>query len=166
MSDGTQRALGPNDRMVELGVAVGFMVFALIVVSGSLRVGVGWDVDGPMAGFFPFYVGLMILVASVVNFFNAWSAGPSRRVFAEWGQLGQVLRVVIPTAIYVAIIPGIGIYVASALLIGLFMKWLGRYGWGFVVLIAIGVPLLTFLVFEKWFLVPLPKGPIEAALGF
>lgn len=166
MADGSRRALGPNARMVELGVAVALAVFALIVLSGSLRVGVGWDIDGPMPGFFPFYVGLMILAASIINFYQAWSAGPNRRVFAEWGQLQQVLKVVIPTAIYVAIIPRTGIYLASALLIGLFMKWLGRYGWGLVVLIAVGVPLLTFLVFEKWFLVPLPKGPIEAALGF
>jgi hypothetical protein len=52
------------------------------------------------------------------------------------------------------------------LLIGFFMKWLGRYGWNMVLPIAIGVPLATFIVFERWFLVPLPKGPIEQWLGF
>jgi hypothetical protein len=31
--------------------------------------------------------------------------------------------------------------------------------------VSIGVPLAFFLVFEKWFLVPLPKGPIENMLG-
>jgi hypothetical protein len=25
---------------------------------------------------------------------------------------------------------------------------------------------VTFLVFEKWFLVPMPKGPLEAWLGY
>jgi putative tricarboxylic transport membrane protein len=30
----------------------------------------------------------------------------------------------------------------------------------------VGVPVVTFLIFEKWFLVPLPKGPIEEYLGF
>jgi hypothetical protein len=52
------------------------------------------------------------------------------------------------------------------LLIATFMKWLGRYRWGMVLPIAIGVPLVTFIVFERWFLVPLPKGPIEEWLGF
>ena len=71
-----------------------------------------------------------------------------------------------PTAIYVVLIPWIGIYVASIILIAVFMRWLGRYDWGMVAAIALGVPLVTFLVFERWFLLALPKGPIEAYLGF
>ena len=78
----------------------------------------------------------------------------------------QVMSVVVPTAIYVATIPFIGIYVTSAVLIGLFMRWLGRYGWALVLAISIGIPIITFVVFERWFLVPLPKGPIEEFLGF
>jgi hypothetical protein len=35
-----------------------------------------------------------------------------------------------------------------------------------VILISLGIPLVTFLVFEKWFLVPMPKGPVEAWLGY
>ena len=73
---------------------------------------------------------------------------------------------VIPTAIYVALIPYIGIYVSSALLIALFMKWLGKYSWSVVIGISILVPILTFLMFEIWFLVPLPKGPLEVMLGY
>jgi len=76
-----------------------------------------------------------------------------------------VLSVIIPTAIYVALVPTIGIYVASALLIAVFMKWLGRYGWGLVAGVSIGVPIIFFVLFEWWFLVPLPKGPIEDLLG-
>ena len=45
------------------------------------------------------------------------------------------------------------------------MHWLGRYPWRLTLIIAIGVPLLTYFMFEKWFLVPLPKGPIEEWLG-
>ena len=63
--------------------------------------------------------------------------------------------------------PWIGIYVASVLLIAVFMRWLGRYSWGrWSPAIAIGVPVVIFLMFERWFLVPLPKGPIEELLGF
>jgi putative tricarboxylic transport membrane protein len=46
------------------------------------------------------------------------------------------------------------------------MRWLGRYGWGRIAAIAVGVPVVTFIIFEKWFLVPLPKGLIEEVLGF
>jgi hypothetical protein len=72
----------------------------------------------------------------------------------------------VPTAIYVALVPMIGIYAASALLIAVFMRWLGKYGWAMVAAVALGVPIVTFLIFETWFLVPLPKGPIEAFLGY
>ena len=86
-------------------------------------------------------------------------------LFAEWGQLRQVLSVVIPTAIYVSAIPFIGLYVASVVLIGWFMRTLGKYGWLLIFAVAIGTPVLTYIVFEKWFLVPLPKGPLEEWLG-
>ncbi|MEX0590585.1 MAG: tripartite tricarboxylate transporter TctB family protein [Xanthobacteraceae bacterium] len=159
-------APGPTHRSVEIGVAVAMILFSLIVIGGSIQVGVGWAFDGPRAGFFPFYIGLMILAASNINLYQAVSAGAQVRLFAEWGQLGQVLRVVIPGGIYVALVSWVGMYLASGLLIGVFMKWIGRYGWSIVVPIAVGVPVVTFIVFEKWFLVPLPKGPIEELLGF
>jgi hypothetical protein len=162
----SSRGAGPAHRSVEIGVAVFTTVFALIVIAGSLQVGIGWGAEGPRAGFFPFYLGLLILIASCVNLLNVIAAGDDGRLFARWGQLVQVLSVVIPTAIYVALIPFIGIYAASFLLIVFFMKWLGNYDWGSVLAIAAGVPIATFLVFERWFLVPLPKGPIEDLLGF
>jgi putative tricarboxylic transport membrane protein len=73
--------------------------------------------------------------------------------------------VIIPLAIYVALVPWLGLYVSSLLLIAVFMKWLGRYGWGLVAALAIGVPVAAYVMFEKWFLVPLPKGPLEDLLG-
>jgi hypothetical protein len=167
MSDDSEGALsGPSHRSVELGTA-GFMaLFALLVIGGSMQVGFRWAFDGPEAGFFPFYIGLFILGASIVNLWHAWSDVPRERLFASWGQLVQVLSVVVPSAVYVVLVSWIGIYVASMLLIGTFMKWLGRYSWVMVLPIAIGVPIMTFIVFERWFLVPLPKGPVEEWLGF
>jgi putative tricarboxylic transport membrane protein len=166
MTDDTQGNAGPTHRSVEIGVAIFVAVFALIVIAGSIQAGIGWGAEGPKAGFFPFYVGLLILISSVVNFYHAVQEGKGGPLFADWGQLRQVLSVLIPTAIYVALIPWIGIYVASILLIAVFMRWLGKYGWAMVAAIAVGLPVVTFMIFEKWFLVPLPKGPVEALLGF
>jgi hypothetical protein len=161
---GASRA-GPAQRTAEIGVAIAMGIFALIVIYGSIQAGIGWGVEGPKAGFFPFYVGITILIASAVNLAQA-RAEPTEDLFADWGQLRQVLAVVLPTAVYVAIIPWIGIYIASMLLIAFFMKRLGNYGWHKIAPIAIGLPLVVFVVFERWFLVPLPKGPVEAWLGF
>jgi putative tricarboxylic transport membrane protein len=160
------RGSGPTHRAVELGTAILMTIFALIVISGSLQVGIGWGSEGPQAGFVPFYVGLLILGSSIINLGVVVSQRSDRRLFAEWGQLGQVMSMLVPTAIYVALVPWIGIYAASVLLIGYFMRRLGHYGWGLVAAIALGVPLVTFIVFEKWFLLPLPKGPIEDYFGF
>ncbi|MBI2715314.1 MAG: tripartite tricarboxylate transporter TctB family protein [Rhizobiales bacterium] len=157
---------GPSHRNVEAGVAVVVAAVGLITVIGSLRVGVGWGDDGPKAGFFPFYIGLIILVSSAVNLFQLFAAENDNAVFATWRQIYKVLTVVVPTAIYVAVIPYAGIYVASALLIGLFMIWLGKYSAVVAIPTAIAVPIFFFVTFERWFLVPLPKGPIEKLLGF
>jgi hypothetical protein len=157
---------GPSHRLVEAGLALFMIVLGLIVIVGSVRVGFGWAFDGPQAGFFPFYIGLFVVGASIVNLLQAGVVGARGRLFAAWGQLAQVMAVVVPSAIYVVLVPWIGIYVASMLLIAVFMKWLGRYGWPLVLLVAVGVPVITFIVFERWFLVPLPKGPVEEWLGY
>ncbi len=156
---------GPSHRLVEMGVAVAMALFALIVVAGSTAVGIGWGVEGPKAGFFPFYVGLIILGCSIFNFIQV-AVVPSTRLFADWGQLRLVLSVLIPTTVYVSLVPVLGIYVSSMMLVAVFMRWLGQYGWSLIATIAIGVPVVFFVVFERWFLVPLPKGPIENLLGF
>ncbi|MBS7537661.1 tripartite tricarboxylate transporter TctB family protein [Ancylobacter lacus] len=155
---------GPTQRNAELGTALLTLLFGGIVIYGSLLVGVGWSSDGPQAGFFPFYVGLVIAGCSIINLVQALRVDPTE-LFAEWGQMSQVLKVLIPATIYVILIPYLGIYVPSFLLITLFMIWLGKYGWPLTLAVAIGVPVFFFLTLERWFLIPLPKGPIEAMLG-
>lgn len=157
---------GPSHRAVEVGVALVIIGFAVLVIIGSIKAGIDWGAEGPRAGFFPFYIGLFILLASLVNLFTAFMDLPRDQLFAQWGQLLRVVSVIVPTAIFVGLIPWLGIYVSSVLLIALFMKWLGKYRWHIVAAVSIGVPVATFLVFEKWFLVPLPKGPVETMLGF
>jgi hypothetical protein len=138
--------------------------FGLIVITGSLQVGIGWGAEGPRSGFFPFYLGLAIVLSSVVNFIAARRERDDR-LFAEWSQLRQVMSVVIPTTIYVLVIPYTGMYLASFVLIAGFMIWLGRYSALFSLGIAAAVVAGIYLTFERWFLVPLPKGPIEMWLG-
>jgi putative tricarboxylic transport membrane protein len=145
---------------------IAIAIFGIVTVIGSLKVGINWGAEGPKAGFFPFYVGLMIIGSGLVNLYQAVTGQFGGGLFASWVQLRRVLSVVVPTVIYVATIPFIGIYITSAVLIGFFMRWLGRYGWGLVLAISIAIPVITFVVFERWFLVPLPKGPIEEYLGF
>jgi hypothetical protein len=154
-------------RWPELGVAAFLAALAGLVIVDSLRVGIGWADDGPRSGYFPFYIGLILLAASLWVIGGVlWRWRRENPEFAERGQLALVFAVLWPITVYVVLIKLLGIYLASAILIAWFMWRHGKYRWALTVPVAVGVPLFFFLVFERWFLVPLPKGPIEAALGF
>jgi len=156
-----------GSRGPETVVALVLMVLGAVVIADSMRVGIGWADDGPRSGYFPFYIGLALLASSASVLFGVvrrWRQADAE--FAERSQIALVIAVLVPMAVYVLGVQLLGIYVASLLLIGYFMKRHGRYGWPLTAAVSVGVPLFFFLVFERWFLVPLPKGFIERALGF
>ncbi|MEO8153509.1 MAG: tripartite tricarboxylate transporter TctB family protein [Rhizobacter sp.] len=158
---------GPSTRGPELGLAGFLLLLSVLVITDSLRVGIGWAEDGPRSGYFPFYIGLLLMASSGTVFVTTllrWRK-PSP-VFAEREQLKTVFAMLIPMVVYVGGIAFLGIYLASAVLIGYFMRRYGKFGWPATAVVSIAVPLSFFLVFERWFLVPLPKGPIERMLGF
>ncbi|MGE0213171.1 MAG: tripartite tricarboxylate transporter TctB family protein [Parvibaculaceae bacterium] len=154
-------------RTMELVVAVLFMLCAALVMYDSVRVGIGWGSEGPQAGYFPFYVGLIMLLASAVTFgMHLFGSAPDRSNFVARPALWLVLKVLLPSALYILIMYWVGLYVASAIFIAFFMMWLGRYSIVKAAPVAILVPLVLFWVFERAFLIPLPKGPLEALLGY
>jgi putative tricarboxylic transport membrane protein len=158
-------------RTAELVMAGLFLAFGALVMWDTRRLGASWGDDGPQAGYFPFYIGLFIVVSSVATIFRAVNLGEKgRKAFVEWGQLRMVLLVMVPTAVYVALIANpwysLGIYLSSAIYIAFFMWHLGKYGWAKIAPVSLGVVVFFFMMFEIWFKVPLPKGPIEAAIGF
>ena len=157
---------GPSHRNVEVGVAAFMALLALIGIYGSIKVGIGWGDEGPRAGFFPFYVSLIVLLSCVINVMSVLLVARDGKLFAEWSQIRQVVSVLIPTIVYVALVPYLGMYLSSALLIAFFMRWFGQYRWAVCAAVALAVPIATFLMFEIWFLVPLPKGPLETMLGY
>jgi hypothetical protein len=164
MDEGYAQGAGPAQRSVEVGVTIATALFGLIIIVGSLSVGIGWGAEGPKSGFFPFYLGVIIIAASAVNLVEA-ARKSGEKTFADWSQLRKVLAITIPTTIYVAVIPWTGIYISSLLLIAAFMMWLGSYRPLYAVALATIIMVAIYLTFEKWFLVPLPKGPIEDLFG-
>ncbi|MGD9833897.1 MAG: tripartite tricarboxylate transporter TctB family protein [Piscinibacter sp.] len=162
---GDEQVVG--NRGPEVGVAVFLLAIGALVVADSLRVGIGWADDGPRSGYFPFYVGLFLIGSSGWTLLRALiGRSPLKGEFATREQIGLVFAVLVPMVVYVALIAGLGIYVASFLLISYFMKRHGKYGWPITAAVAAAVPIAFFLLFERWFLVLLPKGPLERALGF
>ena len=153
-------------KSAEIAVAALFLMAGVLVMYDSVRLGATWGDDGPKPGYFPFYIGLIMTVAAVMNLARGFMIPADKNPpFVLAGQLKMVLTVLVPAAVYAAAIGWIGIYVASAILIGLFMRWLGKYAWWKVLAVSVGTAVLLYLVFEIWFQVPLPKGPLERALG-
>jgi len=166
MSEGPDGRPAFGVKSAEIGLALFFLVLGGIVIYDSVRLGAKWGDDGPQTGYFPFYIGLLIVLASVANLVAALAIRPeAERSFVEVGQLKLVLAVLVPTAIYVALIGWLGIYVASAVFIAFFMRWLGKYPWWKAAAVSIGNSVVFFVIFEVWFKIPLPKGPLENLLG-
>ena len=151
---------------VEVGTALAFALAGVAAIGDSLRLGTGWGEEGPQSGTFPFWIGLILVAASAGTLVQAVRSREESGLFASWGQLRLVASVLLPTALYVAALPFAGIYVASASLVAWFMHRLGGFGWARSVAAGLGVALTCFLVFEIWFLVQLPKGPLETSLGY
>jgi hypothetical protein len=158
-------------RVADLVVAVMLMLLGGVVLSDALRLGAGWGSDGPQSGFLPFWLAVLLLLVSAAIFAQAIWRGASA-AFVTRQRLRPVLQVVVPMAAFVVLIDlpglsaGLGLYVSAAIYLAVYMRWVGRHHWLAVALVAVLVPAVTFLVFERWFLVPMPKGPLEAWLGY
>ena len=159
----TEPERGLSRRPVEIVTALILIGLAGLVLWDSYGRGAGWD-NGPENGFFPARVGWLFLAASL--FILVQSFRSENKIFVTWEQLKQVTRVLGPLVLFVALIQPLGLYVASAAFIVVFMGVVGTSRWWSILLTAILVPIVCFWVFELQFRVPLPKGPLEAALGY
>lgn len=148
--------------VVEAVVAGLVLIAGLVVIFGSRKLGSGWTSDGPGAGYFPFYIGLITAISGLGVLYQAL-LGKNRNteIFVDGEQFKRVMSVLIPAAVYVLAIQVIGIYVASAIYIALFMVILGKYSWVRSVILALAVAILFFCLFEVWFKVPLFKGMVD-----
>ena len=159
--------VGPRTVVVDLVVAALILLFGALVAWDSYRLGASWASDGPEAGYFPFYIGMLICISgAVVLVQSLLGLRTDRRVFVTHQQLKQVMVILLPSTVYVLGVQLIGIYVPSALFIGLFMRFAGHYGWLRSAVVGAGVSLVSFVLFEIWFKIPLPKGPVEALFGY
>ena len=166
-AQGGARSRAPSTSAVDAITAVVVFGIGVVMMVDNAKLGVSWGETGPQSGYFPYYIGAILCIASVAVFLRAlFGRHRNREPFVEWDRFRLVLAVLAPTLVYVLLIQLLGIYVASALFIASFMRVLGRIGWGKVLAVSIGVNALLFWMFEIQFMVPLPKGPLEALFGY
>ena len=158
-------------RALNLGTAAALLLLSAIVIYDALRLGIGWGTEGPQSGFFPFWLAAILATVSLVLTAQALRSR-SEKPFVTREQFVPVLKVLGPLTGFIVLtdppgpLPGLGLYVAAGLYLGFYMRWVGRHHWGTVVALSTAFPVLTFVIFETWFLVPMPKGPVETWLGY
>ena len=150
-------------------IAVSLLLFGLACLLGwdSWRIGMSWADDGPQAGYFPFYLSVLMGAASLYGLTTALIArAAARHAFVLRDQFGRVLQVFVPTLLYCLVMQFLGLYVASFLLIAGFMWWIGKIQLWICLLTALVFSAAMFVTFEIAFDVLMPKGPIEVWLGY
>jgi hypothetical protein len=158
---------GLSHSAAEAIASVCIIAIGAVMIVDNYRIGAGWASDGPQSGYFPLRIGVILCLASLVVLFKSmFGKQRERGIFVSWQRLKPVLLVLLPTTVYVLAIKFLGIYIASALFIAAFMRVMDKSRWWKILLVSIGVNALLFWMFEIQFMVPLPKGPLEALFGY
>ena len=158
---------GLSHSAVDALTALVIFFLGVVMMVDNYRIGAGWAADGPQSGYFPFRIGAILCIAAIVVFLRSlFGKQRQRELFVSWDRFRLVLLVLVPTAIYVLAIQFAGIYVASAIFIAAFMRVMDKYSWLKTVLVGAGTSVVMFWLFEIQFMVPLPKGPLEALFGY
>ena len=156
-----------SNRAADVVVSLLLLSLALTLGYDNWRTGAGWESTGPKAGYFPFYLSLILAGASLFGIVKGLAArAKESETFVNRDQLGRVLQVLAPTVAFCLLTQWLGLYVASLLLIAGFMALVGRIAWWKSVATALVFSVLMFVTFEIAFDVIMPKGPLEALLGF
>jgi hypothetical protein len=156
-----------STRTVDMVVSLLLLALAALLCFDNWRTGIAWAPDGPQAGYFPFYLGLILAAASLYGLVASLVTGAgTTQTFLTRGQLRRVMQVFIPTLLFCLLTQWLGLYVASFLLIAGFMRIIGRIALWKSMLTAFLFAIIMFVTFDIAFDVIMPKGPLEAAFGY
>ena len=150
-------------RSLETGTALLTGAFGAVVVVSSYGNGIGWSAAGVDPGTFPFIVGLIILSGSIFNLAQGWLQ--ARDIVLRPSELKRLGMLFIPAAVYVGVIPLMGIYVASAAYVFGALAWHKRGSFVFAGIAAIGSAVALYLIFERTFQISLPLGLLGDFIG-
>ena len=156
-------------RALEIAAAALTGLFGVVVVVSSIDNGIGWSSAGVDAGTFPFLTGVIIVLGSLYNIgYGALGRGmlAGVKVAITPAELRRVAGLFVPAAMFVAVIPLVGMYVASAGYVFAVLAIPRRLSVLRALAIAAATPLTLYLVFERMFQVSLPHGTFAAAFGF
>src|SRR6478672_4322137 len=156
-----------STRTVEIVVSLMLLALAVLLGYDNWRTGIAWAPDGPQAGYFPFYLGLILAADNLYGLITALVMGAgATQTFLTRDQVLRVMQDFIPTLLFCLLTQFLGLYVASFFLIAGFMRIIGRIALWKSMLTAFLFAIVMFVTFDIAFDVIMPKGPLEAAFGY
>jgi putative tricarboxylic transport membrane protein len=156
-----------DTRTVEIVVSLLLIALALVLGFDNWRTGIAWDSTGPQAGYFPFYLSVILGCASLYGLVITWLGRREvSETFVTRAQLRRVMAVFVPTLLFCVATQFLGMYVASFFLIAAFMRLVGKIALWKSLLTAFLFSAIMFVTFDIAFDVIMPKGPLEAAFGY
>lgn len=153
-------------RTSELVTSAVTGLLGLLVCYGVLENGISWDSSGPPPGFFPFYVGCLVVLGSAATGVQALLhrvEGQPPFLDAVRGRAAALFLV--PIVAFAALSAWLGLYIGMALYVLYAMRVPGRLSFAKSAAVAAVVVAVNFVIFEKLFMVPLLKGPVLNHLG-
>ncbi len=156
-------------RKGDIVCAAVILCIGLLVMWDSIRLNIGWGMEGPQAGFYPFIMSLGVVIGSLVILAQAFQrkgVSKSDQPFIPRGALQPVLKCVLPAALMVFLTEWIGLYIAAGLYLAVYMRWIGGHRWRTVLVLSIAIPAASYVLFDKVFLIPMPEGSLLRNLPF
>jgi putative tricarboxylic transport membrane protein len=153
-------------RPVEMATMAIVFAFAVLMAWDNHRTGTGWESTGPEAGYFPFYVSLILAGACLFGLVKEFVKRGADEPFVRQAQFKRVMQVFVPTLLYVPLTQWLGLYVASFLLITGFMIVVGHIRAWISIATGLVFSIAMFATFDLAFDVIMPKGPLEHLFGY
>lgn len=148
-------------------MAAALLVLGLVLVRQAQRLPIGWTQTGPGAGFFPFWLSIGVTLFAAVILVQTLRirsapvpANGEAESFIPSGAWKPLLVVILPMIAVVGMLRYLGLYIGGAVYLAGYMWLVGRHRPLSIVLVSVLIPLALFLIFERWFLLLLPKGVI------
>ena len=152
-----------DSRKAEIVVGALLVATAAIIIRETVRLGAGWGLSGPQPGFFPTIAALLMAIGAGVLIVRAVRS-PGSPLFESRDAAVSVLKVGGPLAAAVASLEYLGFYLMTALYVGFFAMWYGRYRWFVAAAAGLLLPVALFFAFERGFRIPLPKSVLHPSV--
>jgi hypothetical protein len=147
-------------RKADIACGLVLLVLGGVLLWESLKLKIGWGLNGPEAGFFPFWLAVGLVVCSAITIIQAFlnRSPAAQKPFVKKEGIVPVFKVALPAFGMVALTEAIGLYPAAAIYLAVYMRWIGKHRWITTISISLLLPVASYFIFDKWFLIPMPKG--------